>query len=149
MAQRGTVVLMPDAPRANLSPVEHKSQTMHSFAMQLRTITFAAALALLPAAFPALAQELAGHWRKTVIVFESPRDEHLILNADSTFQNWTVTATETGTGTPLAGQWEANGNMLIFRMEGSEDQSSPFTFFEGQLVYPNIEGSRGFWDRVE
>jgi hypothetical protein len=123
---------------------------MHSFAMQFRTIAFAAALALMQAAFPALAQdggELVGHWRKTTIVFESPRDEHLILNADSTFQNWTVTATETET--PLAGQWEASENTLIFRMEGSEDQSSPFTFFEGQLVYPNVEGRRGFWDRVE
>jgi hypothetical protein len=120
---------------------------MHSPAMQFRIFTLAAALALMQAAFPAVAQELAGHWRKTTIVFESPRDEHLILNADSTFQNWTVTAD--ATGAPLAGQWEANGNMLIFRMEGSEDQSSPFTFFEGQLVYPNIEGGRGFWDRVE
>jgi hypothetical protein len=120
---------------------------MNSFAMQFRTIAFAAALALLPAAFPALAQELAGHWRKTTIVFESPRDEHLVLNANSTFQNWTVTATETGA--PLAGQWDANENILIFRMEGSEDQSAPFTFFEGQLVFPNIEGGRGFWERVE
>jgi hypothetical protein len=120
---------------------------MHSLAMQFRNAAFAAALALLPTAFPALAQELAGHWRKTTIVFESPRDEHLVLNADSTFQNWTVTATETGT--PLAGQWEADGNMLIFRIEGSEDQSSPFTFFEGQLVFPNVEGGRGFWERLE
>ena len=120
---------------------------MHSIATQIRNAAFAAALSLTTAVFPALAQELAGHWRKTTIVFESPRDEHLILNADSTFQNWTVTATETET--PLAGQWEANENMLIFRMEGSEDQSSPFTFFEGQLVFPNIEGGRGFWERVE
>jgi hypothetical protein len=120
---------------------------MHSFAMQFRTIALAAAMALMPAVFPALAQELAGHWRKTTIVFESPRDEHLILNADSTFQNWTVTADETGI--PLTGQWEASGNILTFRIEGSEDQSSPFTFFEGQLVFPNIEGGRGFWERVE
>ena len=123
---------------------------MHSFAMQFRSFALASALALMSAAFPALAQdggELVGHWRKTTIVFESPRDEHLILNPDSTFQNWTVTATETGT--PLAGQWEANENTLTFRMEGSEDQSSPFTFFEGQLVYPNIEGNRGFWERME
>ena len=123
---------------------------MHSFAVQFRNTAIAAALAILAAASPALAQdaaELVGHWRKTTIVFESPRDEHLILNADSTFQNWTVTASETET--PLAGQWEANENMLIFRMEGSEDQSSPFTFFEGQLVFPNIEGGRGFWERVE
>jgi hypothetical protein len=120
---------------------------MRSLAVRFRHVAIAAALALMSAAFPALAQELAGHWRKTTIVFESPRDEHLILNADSTFQNWTVTADETGT--PLAGQWEANGNMLTFHIEGSEDQSSPFTFFEGQLVYPNIEGGRGFWDRVE
>jgi hypothetical protein len=74
---------------------------MHSFVAQFRTIAFAAALALLPA-FPAMAQELAGHWRKTTIVFESPRDEDLVLNANSTFQIWTVTATETGA--PLAGQ---------------------------------------------
>ena len=123
---------------------------MHSIATQIRNAAFAAALSLTTAVFPTLAQdggELVGHWRKTTIVFESPRDEHLILNADSTFQNWTVTATETET--PLAGQWEANENMLIFRMEGSEDQSSPFTFFEGQLVFPNVEGGRGFWDRVE
>ena len=123
---------------------------MHSFAVQFRNTAIAAALAILAAASPALAQdaaELVGHWRKTTIVFESPRDEHLILNAESTFQNWTVTASETET--PLAGQWEANENMLIFRMEGSEDQSSPFTFFEGQLVFPNIEGGRGFWERVE
>jgi uncharacterized protein YfaT (DUF1175 family) len=120
---------------------------MHSFAVQFRSAAFAAALALMQAAYPALAQELAGHWRKTVIVFESPRDEHLILNADSTFQNWTVTATETGA--PLAGRWEASENMLTFRMEGSEEQSSPFTFFEGQLIFPNVEGGRGFWERVE
>ena len=123
---------------------------MHSFAMQFRNAAFAAMMVLMPAVFPALAQDsaaLVGHWRKTAIVFESPRDEHLILNADSTFQNWTVTATETGT--PLAGQWEARENMLVFRMEGSEDQSSPFTFFEGQLVFPNVESGRGFWERVE
>lgn len=123
---------------------------MHSFAMQFRNAAFAAALALASAAFPALAQDsaaLVGHWRKTTILFESPRDEHLVLNADSTFQNWTVTATETET--PLAGQWEAGERTLIFRMEGSEDQSSPFTFFEGQLVFPNVEGGRGFWERIE
>jgi hypothetical protein len=123
---------------------------MHSFVMEFRKSAFAAVVALLPAACPALAQdggELAGHWRKTTIVFESPRDEHLILGADNTFQNWTATATETGT--PLTGRWETNENTLIFHIEGSEDQSSPFTLFEGQLVYPNIEGNRGFWDRVE
>lgn len=123
---------------------------MHSFVVQFRAAAFAAALALMSTAIPAFAQdasELVGHWRKTTVVFESPRDEHLILNPDSTFQNWSVTATETGA--PLAGQWETNENVLIFKMEGSEDQSSPFTFLEGQLVYPNVEGARGFWDRVE
>jgi hypothetical protein len=120
---------------------------MTSFAVRIHKSTFAAALAPLPAAFPALAQDMVGHWRQTTIVFESPRDEHMVLNPDGTFKNWTVTATETGI--PLDGQREANENVLTFRVEGCEDQSSPFTVFEGRLVFPNVEGERGFWERLE
>ena len=65
---------------------------MYSFAMRFRSFALASALALMSAASPALAQdgaELVGHWRKTTIVFESPRDEHLILYPNSTYENWT------------------------------------------------------------
>jgi len=35
-----------------------------------------------------LKQQLIGHWRKTTIVFESPKDEHLVLHAGGTADNW-------------------------------------------------------------
>ena len=37
-------------------------------------------------------QRLIGHWRKTTIVFGSPKDEHLVLHGDGTAENWVVTA---------------------------------------------------------
>ena len=37
-------------------------------------------------------QQLIGHWRKTTIVFGSPKDEHLVLRANGTAENWVVTA---------------------------------------------------------
>src|SRR3954451_329260 len=35
---------------------------------------------------------LIGHWRATSIVFDSPRDEHLVLYPDGTAKYWVVTA---------------------------------------------------------
>ena len=43
-------------------------------------------------------QQLVGHWRKTTIVFESPKDEHLVLRADGTAENWVVTAESRSAG---------------------------------------------------
>ena len=43
-------------------------------------------------------QRLIGHWRKTTIVFESPKDEHLVLHA--------VTGRQTGR--------HANGHLRIW-----------------------------------
>ena len=123
---------------------------MHSIAMQFRNTAFAAALALLPAAYPALAQvggELVGHWRKTIVDLERSIDYNLVLNADGTAQQWTVTAMETES--PTAGTWEASDTTLTLRMGGSEEAAAPYFFHEGQLVFPNIEGSRRFWERIE
>jgi hypothetical protein len=39
--------------------------------------------------------------------------------------------------------------MLTLRMDGSEEGSAPYFFFEGQLVFPNVEGGRRYWDRVQ
>ena len=36
--------------------------------------------------------------------------------------------------------------MLSF---GGNDRSNPFTFYQGQLVYPDIQDGRGFWERIE
>ena len=54
-------------------------------------------------------QQLIGHWRKTTIVFGSPKDEHLVLNADGTAENWVVTAESRSE--PVTGRWsvEAQG----------------------------------------
>jgi hypothetical protein len=65
-------------------------------------------------------QQLVGHWRMTKIVFERPKDEHLVLEADGSVS-----------------------------LAGRTRYPLPFTFYEGQLVYPNIPNRRGFWERIE
>jgi hypothetical protein len=92
------------------------------------------------------AKVLIGHWRKTTIVFESPRDEHLVLHDDGTAENWTVTAssrTETTTG-----RWSVEGRTLKLSL-GENDVSQPFTIYEGQLVFPHIPKRRQFWEKIE
>ena len=91
-------------------------------------------------------QQLVGHWRKTTIVFESPKDEHLVLRADGTAENWVVTA-ETR-GEPVTGRWSVEGKMLTLSF-GQNENSRPFTFYQGQLVFPNIPSRRGFWEKIE
>jgi hypothetical protein len=91
-------------------------------------------------------QRLIGHWRKTTIVFESPKDEHLILHADGTAENWIVTAESRGE--PVIGHWSVEGKTLTLSF-GENENSHPFTFYEGQLVFPNIPNRRGFWEKIE
>ena len=91
-------------------------------------------------------QQLIGHWRKTTIVFESPKDEHLILNSDGSAENWVVTADNRGE--PVTGRWSVEGKTLTLSF-GDHENSQPFTFYEGQLVFPNIAKRRGFWEKIE
>ena len=91
-------------------------------------------------------QQLIGHWRKTTIGYTSPIDEHLVLYSNGTVENWTVTAYERRE--PVTGHWNVEGKMLILSF-GGNDRSSPFTFYEGQLVFPNIPNRRGFWEKIE
>jgi hypothetical protein len=91
-------------------------------------------------------QQLVGHWRKTTIIFESPKDEHLLLNADGTAQKWVVTADSRGE--PLIGRWSVEGKTLTLLFDEKEN-ASPFTFYQGQLVFPNIPNRRGFWEKIE
>ena len=97
-------------------------------------------------ASPDQKHQLIGHWRKTTIVFGSPKDEHLVLNADGTAENWVVTA-ESRTGS-LNGRWSVEGKTLTLSF-GENENSRPFTFYQGQLVFPNIPNRRGFWEKVE
>jgi hypothetical protein len=91
-------------------------------------------------------KQLIGHWRKTTIVFESPKDEHLVLNADGTADNWVVTAESRSE--PVTGRWSVEGKTLTLSF-GENENASPFTFYEGQLVFPNIPKRRGFWEKIE
>ena len=89
---------------------------------------------------------LIGHWRKTTIGYTGPIDEHLVLNSNGTVENWTVTAYERRE--PVTGHWSVDGKTLTLSFGGS-DRSNPFTFYQGQLVFPNIPNRRGFWERIE
>src|SRR5215216_3905045 len=77
-------------------------------------------------------QRLIGHWRKTTIVFGSPKDEHLVLNADGTAENWVVTAESRSE--PVTGRWSIEGKTLTL-LFGENENAKPFTFYEGQLVF--------------
>jgi hypothetical protein len=89
---------------------------------------------------------LIGHWRKTTIVFESPKDEHLVLHADGTAENWVVRAESRSE--PVSGRWSVDGKTLTLSF-GEKQNSNPFTFYQGQLVFPNIPNHRGFWEKIE
>jgi hypothetical protein len=73
-------------------------------------------------------------------------DEHLVLHSNGTVENWTVTAYERRE--PVTGHWTVDGKMLTLFF-GGNDRSSAFTFYEGQLVFPNVPNRRGFWERIE
>lgn len=89
---------------------------------------------------------LVGHWRKTTIVFEQPEDEHLVLYANGTAENWVATAS--GRSASTTGRWNAEGKILTLLLEGNEQISQPFTIYEEQLVFPNIPNRRRFWEKM-
>ena len=89
---------------------------------------------------------LIGHWRKTTIGYTGPIDEHLVLHVDTTVENWTATAYERRE--LVTGHWSVEGKTLTLSF-GGNDRSSPFTFYQGQLVFPNIPNRRGFWEKTE
>jgi hypothetical protein len=89
---------------------------------------------------------LIGHWRKTTIGYTGPIDEHLVLHSNGTVENWTVTAYERRE--PVTGHWSGDGKTLTLSF-GGNDRSSPFTFYESQLVFPNIPNRRQFWEKID
>jgi hypothetical protein len=64
----------------------------------------------------------------------------------TTVENWTGTAYERRE--PVNGHWCVEGKTLTLSF-GGNDRSNPFTFYDGQLVFPNIPNSRGFWEKIE
>jgi hypothetical protein len=75
-----------------------------------------------------------------------PKDEHLVLHPDGTAENWNVTADSRSE--PIIGHWVVEGKTLTLSF-GDNENSQPFTFYEGQLVFPNIPNRRGFWEKIE
>jgi hypothetical protein len=99
-----------------------------------------------PAPAPSGAPTLVGHWRSTTISFGSPRDEHLVVREDGTAETWIVTASSR---TPVTrGRWSAKGTMLNVDWEDGRRWGQPFTFHEGQLVFPNVSNQRQFWESI-
>jgi hypothetical protein len=92
------------------------------------------------------ANALIGHWRKTTVGYTGPRDEHLVLHANGTAENWSVTAYDRSE--PVTGHWSVEGKTLTLSF-GGDDRYSPFTFYEGQLVFPNIPNRRQFWEKID
>jgi hypothetical protein len=89
---------------------------------------------------------LIGHWRSTTIEFIGPRDEHLVLYENGTAETWMVTASSR---TPaVRGRWRVKGTMLSVDWEDGRQWGQPFTFFEGQLVFPNVQNQRQFWEPI-
>src|SRR5262245_61940390 len=91
-------------------------------------------------------QRLIGHCSNTTIVIGSTKDEHLVLRGDGTAEKWVVTAESRSE--PVIGRWNLEGKTLTLSF-GENENSKPFTFYEGQLVFPNIPNRRGFWEKIE
>ena len=90
---------------------------------------------------------LVGHWRTTRIVFESSRDDHLVLRVDGTAERWSVTAS--GAGAKTVGRWAVAGSVLTLTWTGETQTSQAFTMYQGQLVLPNAPGRRVIWERLD
>jgi hypothetical protein len=99
-----------------------------------------------PGSAPSRAPGLIGHWRKTEIIFDSPRDEHLVLHDGGAAETWTATAS--GRTPATRGRWSAQGTTLSVSWEDGRQWGQPFTFFDGQLVFPNIPNQRQFWEQI-
>jgi len=69
-----------------------------------------------------------------------------VLHADGTAESWVVRADSRSE--PVSGRWSIEGKMLTLSF-GENQNSSPLTFYEGQLVFPNIPNRRGFWENIE
>lgn len=124
---------------------------MHAIAKYAGLIV-AALFVVANAQFPANAQDptsggLAGHWRKTTIMIDGrAKDEHLVLHANGAVEDWVVTAS--GQTPPLSGAWQVQGKYLSMQFQGRTAVVLPFTFYQGQLVLPNIPNKRGFWKKI-
>jgi hypothetical protein len=90
---------------------------------------------------------LVGHWRTTSVGLGRVRDDHMVLRADGSAEKWSVTAQSRGSS--ISGRWSSQGSTLNVNWSDGTGVSQPFTMYQGQLVLPNLQGRRRFWDRVQ
>jgi hypothetical protein len=90
---------------------------------------------------------LVGHWRTTTVGLGSVRDDHIVLRPDGTAERWSVTPESRGG--KVSGRWSSDDVSLKVSWSDGGRLAQPFTFHQGQLVFPNLQGRRRFWDRVE
>jgi hypothetical protein len=95
---------------------------------------------------PRADQPLVGHWRSTRVVFETSKTSTW-LHADGRAETWIVTAYERSGA--MTGRWTGQGSSLQVTWTDGSEWSWPWTFFEGQLVFPNIPNRRQFWERID
>ena len=69
-----------------------------------------------------------------------------MLNANGTAETWTVTAS--GRTPVTRGKWNVKGTMLSVSWEDGREWGQPFTFHEGQLVFPSVPNQRQFWEVI-
>jgi hypothetical protein len=48
----------------------------------------------------------------------------------------------------MTGRWSVEGKTLTLSF-GDNENSRPFTMYQGQLVFPNIPNRRQFWDKID
>lgn len=113
----------------------------------LCVLVMAPAVAVAQIGDPGRAQSLVGHWRNTRIVSGGPHDENIVLRANGVVEKWSVTASSRSG--IVRGRWETQANILSVDWEDGTKWSGPFTFHQGNLVFPNRQGQRRFWDRLE
>ncbi|BBC25416.1 hypothetical protein ABRG53_3159 [Pseudanabaena sp. ABRG5-3] len=98
-----------------------------------------------PTPDPQSSSALIGHWRNTEIEFQEPVDSHLVLDANGIVEIWYVRASSQSQTTK--GTWRDEGDNIVFQLEG-DTISNPFTFYKGQLVFPNTPNQRRFWEEM-
>lgn len=92
---------------------------------------------------PGRDQNLIAHWRNTRIVFDSARDENMVLRASGSAEKWTVTAT--GRSAPVYGQWVTQAKILKIDWEDGEHWSGPSPSTRANSFFPTYKnnGSSG------
>ena len=82
------------------------------------------------------ARILVGHWRKTTIVFEQPKDEHLVLHADGTVENWNMDDAYRSRSATMTGRWNVEGKTLrTARMKNRSVSHNRLRFTRGSWFF--------------